>query len=179
MENANESSPADTNEFLGTQPFRSRQRDEPECHLDVSVWRCSRNVCEDERHSSCDTLTGTYYGSAEDEVTKFCPRHFYEMHFGPRAPYELFEPEKALPPEKECHQCPRPAEPGNCRCRYCILEVEASEAFWDVIARHYPEAKYGDLSPERTIRQRVANVDAIEEWISNNVLPQVQDGDDA
>ena len=82
------------------------------------------------------------------------------------------------PAKKLCRQCHRPAEPGKGRCRYCILEVEASEAFWDVIVRHFPEAKYGDLSPWRTIRQIVANVDAIEEWISNNV-PQEQDEDDA
>lgn len=72
-------------------------------------------------------------------------------------------------PAKQCFQCHRPAVPDDGRCRYCILEVEADEAFWAVIVRHFPEAKYGDLSPERTIRQRTANVDAIEEWIRNNV----------
>ena len=81
--------------------------------------------------------------------------------------------------EKLCHQCHRPAAPDCGRCRYCILEEEASEAFWAVIVRHFPEAKSGDLSPERTVRQVMANVDAIAEWISNNVLPQEQDGDDA
>lgn len=73
------------------------------------------------------------------------------------------------PAKAVCFQCHRPAEPDDGRCRCCILEVEASEAFWAVIVRHFPEAKFGDLSPETTIRQIVANVDAIEEWISNNV----------
>ncbi len=91
MANANDTSPAKTKEFLGTLPFRSRQRDYPEAHLDVSLWRCSWNVCENEGRSPCDTLAHIYYGSAEDEVTKFCPRHFFEMHYGPDAPYELVD----------------------------------------------------------------------------------------
>ena len=83
------------------------------------------------------------------------------------------------PAEKSCFQCHRPAAPGDGRCRYCILEVEASEAFWAVIVRHFPEAKYGDLSPWRTIRQVTANVDAIEEWVRNNATPQDGDDDEA
>ncbi len=77
------------------------------------------------------------------------------------------------PAERTCFQCHRPAVRDDGRCRYCILEAEASEAFWAAIVRHFPEAKYGDLSPERTIRQRVANVNAIEEWISSNVPSDV------
>lgn len=71
--------------------------------------------------------------------------------------------------ERPCRQCDRRAEPGGSLCRPCILEDEACEAFWAVIARHFPDAKFGDLSPEATIRQRLANSDAIAEWISNNV----------
>lgn len=41
--------------------------------------------------------TGLYYGSAEDDVTKFCPRHFYEMHFGPNAPYRLIDAPEGRP----------------------------------------------------------------------------------
>lgn len=74
--------------------------------------------------------------------------------------------------ESECFQCNRSAAPGEGRCRFCILEAEASKAFWGIIVKHFPEAKFGDLSPERTIHQRIANVDAIEEWISNNVPTQ-------
>jgi len=83
------------------------------------------------------------------------------------------------PASKTCSQCDRSPIPGDALCRYCILEVEACEAFWEVIVRHFPDAKSGDLSPERTIRQRMANVDAIEEWIRNNVLPQGADADKA
>lgn len=73
------------------------------------------------------------------------------------------------PAKRTCFQCDREADPEDGRCRCCILEAEASEAFWAVIVRHFPEAKFGDLSPERTIGQRMANADAIEEWIRNNV----------
>jgi hypothetical protein len=83
------------------------------------------------------------------------------------------------PAEESCFQCGRPAGPDGGRCRHCILEVEACEAFWAVIVRQFPEAKSGDLSPERTIRQRMANVDAIAEWISNNAMPQELDDDEA
>ncbi len=77
--------------------------------------------------------------------------------------------------EKSCRHCRRSAVPdGNGNCRICNLEVEASEAFWAVIVRHFPEAKSGDLSPDRTIRQILVNVDAIAEWICNNVMPQQQ-----
>jgi hypothetical protein len=80
------------------------------------------------------------------------------------------------PAKRICFQCHRPAEIDDGRCRFCILEVEASEAFWAVIVRHFPEARSGDLSPWRTINQIVANVDAIEEWIGNNV--ETQEADD-
>ncbi len=76
---------------------------------------------------------------------------------------------ESSPKEKTCFQCTRPVHGDDGRCTYCILEAEASEAFWEVIVKHYPQAKGGDLSPERTVRQRSANADAIEEWISNNV----------
>lgn len=77
---------------------------------------------------------------------------------------------------RTCIQCDRPAVPGDSRCRPCILEEEACEAFWSVIVKHFPEAKFGDLSPERTIAQRLANSDAIAEWIDNNVFSQSSHG---
>jgi hypothetical protein len=46
---------------------------------------------------------------------------------------------------------------------------EAFEAFWDVVAKRFSLAKYGDLSPERTIRLQFAAEEAVEEWISTNV----------
>ncbi len=76
------------------------------------------------------------------------------------------------PARKDCFQCHRPAETGDGRCKCCNLEAEASEAFWAVIVRHFPEARSGDLSVERTVRLRMAGADAVEEWIRNNVLPQ-------
>ncbi len=184
MANDNESSPARTTNLLGTLPFRSKLREDPDFHLDVSIWRGTQNVCEWEGVSRCDTLAGIYYGSAEDEVTKFCPRHFYEMHFGPDAPYELVDANakgradapihEPLPPGSSCFQCQRPADPDDGRCKLCLLETEASEAFWGVIVRNFPKAKHGDLSPEKAVRQRLANVDAIEEWIATNVASTKQ-----
>jgi hypothetical protein len=46
---------------------------------------------------------------------------------------------------------------------------EAMDAFWQVIARHFPEAESGDLSPLTTIRFETAAKDAITEWILSNV----------
>jgi hypothetical protein len=76
--------------FLGTLPFRSEQIDDPETTYDVSLWLSDQNQCE-RQSSACDTLMGLYYGSAEDDVTRFCPRHFYAMHFGPEAPYRFVD----------------------------------------------------------------------------------------
>ena len=92
MAEANETSPAKTKELLGTLPLRSQDRHDWDANFDVSVWRCTgQGWCEWSERSPCDTLIGIYYGSAEDEVTKFCPRHFYEMHYGPDAPYRLVD----------------------------------------------------------------------------------------
>jgi hypothetical protein len=62
--------------------------------------------------------------------------------------------------------------PGSGLCRFCALAYEALDAFWEVIVRHFPEAKSGDLSPERTIGLHSAASIAIREWISNNAEPQ-------
>lgn len=51
------------------------------------------------------------------------------------------------------------------------LTDEALEAFWEVVVKHFPQATTGDLSPMRTIELSLAAEAAIEEWISNNVLP--------
>ena len=60
--------------------------------------------------------------------------------------------------------------PNSGLCRYCILAEAALDAFWQVIVQHFPTAKYGDLSVERTLGLHDAAVTAIREWISNNVL---------
>jgi hypothetical protein len=49
------------------------------------------------------------------------------------------------------------------------LTERALEAFWEVIVRHYTQARTGDLSPARTIALEYAAATAIQEWIANNV----------
>jgi hypothetical protein len=49
------------------------------------------------------------------------------------------------------------------------LADKALDAFWHVIAKHYPQATSGDLSPWCAISLQDAAEDAIEEWIDNNV----------
>lgn len=79
-------------QFIATLPFRSQDRFDPASHFDVSVWRAEENRCELADTGQCDTVAGTYYGSAEDDTTRFCPRHFYEAHFRRDAPYVLVSP---------------------------------------------------------------------------------------
>jgi hypothetical protein len=49
------------------------------------------------------------------------------------------------------------------------LADEALFAFWEVVVRHNPEAKTGDLSPLTTVRLTIAAENAIKEWIWANV----------
>ena len=55
------------------------------------------------------------------------------------------------------------------------LADQALDAFWDLVAASLPEAKTGDLSPDRTIRLQIAAEEAISEWIANNVASETQD----
>jgi hypothetical protein len=55
------------------------------------------------------------------------------------------------------------------------LAREALDAFWQVIARHYPQARSGDLSIRRTIALQIAAENALVEWITNNVPIQPED----
>jgi hypothetical protein len=48
------------------------------------------------------------------------------------------------------------------------LAGEALNAFWQVIIRRLPPARSGDLSPDSTVRLRLAAEAAVEEWIANN-----------
>ena len=41
--------------------------------------------------------------------------------------------------------------------------------FWAAIAKSYPTAKTGDLSPMASIQLKRAATSAVEEWIENNV----------
>ena len=49
------------------------------------------------------------------------------------------------------------------------LAEEALNAFWEVVVRHNPEAKTGDLTPLTTVKLTVAAENAIKEWIWANV----------
>lgn len=49
------------------------------------------------------------------------------------------------------------------------LTQEALDAFWEVIARRYPAATTGDLSPHISSRLTQAAKSAINEWVSANV----------
>ena len=50
-----------------------------------------------------------------------------------------------------------------------LLVQEGLDAFWDVIAQKFPEAKTGDLSPLTTLQLDQAAETAIHEWIESNV----------
>lgn len=50
-----------------------------------------------------------------------------------------------------------------------LLAQEALDAFWNVIARKFPEAKTGDLSPLKTFQLDRAAEAAVSEWIRRNV----------
>ncbi len=47
-------------------------------------------------------------------------------------------------------------------------QEEADDAFWAVIARHFPEAKTGDFPPEATEHLRLTEVAAIMYWLILN-----------
>lgn len=49
------------------------------------------------------------------------------------------------------------------------LADEALEAFWNVVAIHYPEPETGDLSPQTTVALHVTAETAISEWVDTNV----------
>jgi len=55
------------------------------------------------------------------------------------------------------------------------LTDQALDAFWQVIAKRYPEATTGDLSPWCTIGLQDAAEDAVNEWLDNNVPQRRQD----
>jgi hypothetical protein len=49
------------------------------------------------------------------------------------------------------------------------LTHDAEHAFWQVIVQRFPQATTGELSIDRTCRLTVAAMNAIEEWVDNNV----------
>jgi hypothetical protein len=61
--------------------------------------------------------------------------------------------------------------PNSSRISRQLID-EALDALWEVVAKHFPEAQTGDLSPWATIKLSDAVEEAIEEWVDNNV-PQM------
>ena len=49
------------------------------------------------------------------------------------------------------------------------LTDKALDAFWAVVAEHYPQARTGDLSPGTTLCLLNAAENAIKEWVDSNV----------
>jgi len=49
------------------------------------------------------------------------------------------------------------------------LAEEALDAFWQVIARRFPQARTGDLSWDCVLALRSAAEQAIQQWVENNL----------
>lgn len=49
------------------------------------------------------------------------------------------------------------------------VTTEAEEAFWAVVAKGFPTARAGDMSPFTAMASRTAMQNAVREWVSNNV----------
>ena len=45
---------------------------------------------------------------------------------------------------------------------------EALNDFWSRVAKRFPKATSGDLSPERTFALKQAATEAVREWFNNN-----------
>lgn len=56
------------------------------------------------------------------------------------------------------------------------LTRSALDAFWDIIAKQFPHAKRGDLSPLATVQLGTAAEKAVGEWIENNTRPTPTEG---
>lgn len=52
--------------------------------------------------------------------------------------------------------------------RIQVAVAAAEDAFWEEIARRFPECKTGDLSPGTTFKLRAACTEAVQEWTSVN-----------
>ena len=56
------------------------------------------------------------------------------------------------------------------------LTENALGKFWNSIAKQFPHAKTGDLSPDATIKLSIAAEQAVGEWIENNTRPVPTEG---
>ena len=84
--------------YVAQLPFVSRLRSDhsptdEKPTFDVVIWQSATNICEQREFGfgRCDTGEGLYYGTSDSREPKFCPRHYYEMHFGERASYQLLD----------------------------------------------------------------------------------------
>jgi len=82
-----------TKQFIRVLPFYSQPIvGDPELEplMPVALWRLAENGCEGQGPDSpCDDSEGLYYTIAGDEVTYWCPRHWYESHSGPHSGQRL------------------------------------------------------------------------------------------
>jgi hypothetical protein len=71
-------------------PFLSVPKASVPPAVEIFLQRSECNIC-DQRDglASCDTASGLYYTSEDVDAPALCPRHFYQLHFGPRAPCVL------------------------------------------------------------------------------------------
>jgi len=66
---------------------------------------------------------------------------------------------------------------GSIAARMKKAMQDADDAFWEVIAKAFPEAKTGDFDPSDQERWEQAMWNAMTTWVSWNV-PEVRDSDD-
>jgi hypothetical protein len=93
---ANETAPAREHDgrFLRVLPFYIQPivgDPELEIPMPVALWKRQTNCCEGGGETRCDDSEGLCYTIAGDEVTWWCPRHWYEGVLGPDAPYRLLD----------------------------------------------------------------------------------------
>src|SRR3954468_20597220 len=81
--------------FVTMLPFVSQDLmvAEEDLYFEVAVWWSVTNICDENGlgHGRCDTACGLYYGTSDMREGKFCPRHYYEMHFGEKRCYKLLD----------------------------------------------------------------------------------------
>ena len=64
----------------------------------------------------------------------------------------------------------------DAQTRIQLASAKAQEAFWDVIAKEFPEAKSGDFSPADSVAFDSACVQAATAWVEGNVAALSADG---
>lgn len=54
-----------------------------------------------------------------------------------------------------------------------LITANALMEFWAYVAKQFPKAEFGDLSPLATIRLEEAALEAVKEWWNNNAKDQI------